>query len=366
MMSLIDTPLERVTAVPLEEFKCGADRIDQLEEIMQELLGMEFWDPVYQAWRPYAETYLSSSVNPPMTARYLAAFQNKEDWLDAKPGYGSDMYRQILRLKSSSSSTVFDNYYYSDIKLFCDETCKFLIGQRKSLSAQLHAPELYNNTLSDLLERGNWHSVMCAIVLYRHCQIPNYDWPAPVFLSLKEAIGTWLDKFLTTFDVVYAFVGMNSKAYGWYCPLVRQVLQKTWSTSLLFADRPQLITKENVYSLSSLLATKLVGYVNKVPAVYDDPFAEATVWDSISALFYNSNPTAPEFCESAYKALCVPKTYFARMCDNLYDFYWQVKDGLLTERLYTRKEVEYRNGTNTQVTPKEYLDNLYSRGFPTI
>lgn len=365
-MSLIDTPVEKVSAASMDEYKCGADRVEWLENVLAELSQKEFWDPVYQAWRPYVDTYLSSGVNPELTSQYAQHFLAKEDWLDARPGYGSEIYEEILKLKNTSTSTVLSSFYYSDIQDFCSGTCKFFIGQRKQLVGQLHNPGLYNSTLADLLARDTWKSLMCAIVLYRHCQIDGFGWSAPSMLKLTDRLGEWLEKFLDTFDVVSAFVGTGSKVYSWYCPKVKEVLQRTWKSSLLIRNRPLIISDKDVYALTASLATKLVGYVNRIPSVYDDPFDEQTVWNSVSALFYPADVEAEDFCETAYKALCIPRSYFQKMCDNLYDFYWTVKDGLLSEQLYTRKTVEYDNGTNLKETPADYLESLYRRGFPSI
>ena len=365
-MALIDAPITKVSATTMDAFRLGADRLQALSNLLPRLRSLEFWDPEYQAWKPFLDSYLSSGVNPQYTKEYYAGFVQKADYLEAPPAAYSDLFADILKLKNTSGSILFEGFFYTDIQSFCENQCKFFVNTQKSLVQQLYSPDLYIQTLSDLLNVGTWKAVMCALVLYRHCQIENFSWTASLILQLQEKLGEWLETFLKHFDEITEFVRNNQKGYSWYQPRVLEVIRRTWSSSLQIEERPLVITDKDVYSISSEVATKLVEYVNSCPAVYDDPFDEQTVWDSMSALFYSSNPQAKDFSVSAYKALCVPRNYFKRMCNTLYDFYWTVADNQLTSQLYTRCQVGWSTSPSDSREPGAYLEELYNHGFPTI
>ena len=99
--------------------------------------------------------------------------------------------------------------------------------------------------------------------------------------------------------------------------------------------------------------------------MYDEPFRNQQVWDAMCNVFFPENAKDPLFFEKSYHALCVPKSYLKRMSDILYDFYWIVKDNLLTSQMYIRKQVSYQKDNNEE-TPESYLAHLYTRGFPRV
>lgn len=365
-MALIDAPIQKVSGVPMSAYACGPDKVVILENLLEEFSTAEFWDPALQAWWSFLDVYLSSGVNPPFTTKYYGQLLAKKDYLSVAPAFKSELFGEILRWKNTSGSVIFEDYFYNDILAFCDTQCKFFISSRKVLGKQLYTPGVYTGTLSDLLARGTWRGLMCALVLYRHCQIEDFEWPANLIATMREKLGEWLEKFVQAFQNVQSFIGPDNVVYQWYHPVVLEVIQRTWSSALLLKNRPLVVTQSDVLSLPTNIASELVRYVNNSPAVYDNPYAEQTVWDAMSALFYPEDADAPDFCEKAYTAACVPKSYFNRMCDTLYEFYWSVKDGLFTGQLYARKEVAFSSGESDAESPAIYLEGLYDRGFPAI
>lgn len=365
-MALIDTPTANVSSAGMDAYKLGEDKLNMLCSLLPNLCEMEYWDPVFQAWKPFIDRYLSSGANPALTTKYYAVLLQKEDNLVAKPAAYSNIFAEILKMRNTSGTLIFDGYFYGDIFAFCENQCKFFVSTQQTLSKQLYSRELYVQTLDDLLKIGTWRALMCALILYRHCQIENFNWPATELLSLQDKLGEWLEKFLKAFDDASAFVGAGHRVYTWYQPTVQEVIRRTWSSALLLVNRPLVITRDDVYAVDSEVATQLVKYVNMSPAVYDDPFDEQTVWDSMSALFNAPNPSDPLLAESAYKALCVPRSYFKKMCNILYDFYWIVKDLQLTSQMYARKQVEWSSNPDSDKTPEEYLEDLYNHGFPSV
>lgn len=365
-MALIDAPITKVSAAGMDAYKLGADKLQMLSGLLLELSEKEYWDPVFQAWNPFIDRYLSSGVNPTLSSQYYAMLLQKQDNLTAAPAPYSEMFAEILKMKNTSGVVAFENIFYSDILFFCENQCKFFVSTQQALAKQLYSRELYVQILSDLLGMGTWRTLMCALILFRHCQIEDFNWPSSVILSLQDRLGEWLEKFLLAFDDATEFIGPSHVVYTWYQPKVREVIKRTWGTALLVTNRPLVISKDDVYAVDSEVATQLVKYVNTSPAVYDDPFDEQTVWDSMSALFNAPNPEDPALAESVYKALCVPRSYFKKMCNTLYEFYWVVKDQRLTSQLYARKQVEWSANADSDKTPAEYLEELYNHGFPSV
>lgn len=367
-MTLIESPIKEISSSTMADYKCGPDRLRILEQNAAVFLFGEYWDPRYQAWKSYLDTYLASGVNPEMAAKYMKPFLEKEQREQLSPAQNkfSQMYNDALSLKGNAAIPLFDGVFFREIEQFCDPYCKFFISSQKAVASQLYSPAMYVGTINDLLQRGNWKSLMCALVLYRHCQLDDFSWPTDVIMSLQSRLGEWLGIYLDAFQEVTEFIGESNWAYSWYCPEVLTVIQQVWATALLLKDRPEVIKRDTVYKLSPAVASKLVGYVNSCPAVYDDPYDKLTVWNAVFALFGAENKEDPALSEKAFYALCVPRSYLSRMCNSLYDFYWMVKDKLLTSQLYIRKQVAYANGDTPFETPEAYLEKLYDRGFPVI
>ena len=84
-MSLIESPVKNVSSNDMEDYKCGPDKLKLLEQYVKEFLTGEFWEPRYQAWKPYLDTYLVSGVNPQMTAQCIKAFLEKEQQAELLP-----------------------------------------------------------------------------------------------------------------------------------------------------------------------------------------------------------------------------------------------------------------------------------------
>lgn len=365
-MSLIDTPIDQIEAVTMNAYKLGADKANFITEKLLKFEDSEYWNPEFQAWKPMLETYLSSGVNPQLTKRFYGDLLDKTGSLEPPPSCLSDLFGDILRYRNTTNSEVFRSVPYSQIESFCDEQCTFFVSSRKTIVAQLYTPVMYIETLKEMTSVESWKGMMCALSLFRHCQIEGFKWPVSVVGPLQERLAEWLEIFLQSFDEVTEFVKNLSSVYAWYCPKVREVLMRTWKTSLILRDRPDVLHSGDVYSLPVDISQKLVSVVNTCPAVYDNPMSEQTVWNAIYPVFFDDNPDDPMFWERSYMSLCVPKSYLKRMSDILYEFYWEVKDGKLTGRLYAKKDVEYHNGINTDTTPEEYLQQLIMRGFPMV
>ena len=366
MMNLLDSTYTDVSSVKIDSYKVGERKLAVLEKILDSFLDTEYWNPEFQAWWPFIETYLTSGVNSELSAKYYSTFVNKVDFLQISGAPYSLLFAEILKMKNTSGCTVFDDFLYKDICDFCEVQCKFFIATQKKTAAQLYVGTVYVQTLEELLDLNTWRATMCALVLYRHCQIDEFKWPQQTTDRLGAKISEWITTYENSYNQVLEFIGDTIAVYDWYNPKVLEVVKRVWDTALMLYKRPLLMSKADVYSLSQKVSSNLVKYVNSCPAVYDDPFKEQTVWDSMSSLFYAPNPEDPHMLESGYKALCVPRRYFKKMCNTLYDFYWVVQDGLLTERMKTKKEMEILANENCSVTIEQYLDDIYSRGFPVL
>lgn len=365
-MNLFDSDDVVVQSVTKEEYSLGPDRLAILERELPTLVEQEYWHPNFQAWSPFLNTYLQSGCNPELTLKYGGRILNKEDYLLPPESIYHRVFEEILLLRNTTGTVIFEDIAYNEIESLCATQCKFFIQGRKQIERQLHDPAIYAGTVEALLNIGTWRSFLCAMYLYRHSQTASQPLSSAVRDSMQEKLNAWWAVYSEAFEKVRHFVSANGDVYGWYCDLTKEVVHRVWRSAMALSDRELLLGPNDVYGTSIALSESLVAYVNSHPLVYDDPFKNVTVWDALCNLFYASDVKAPDFFEKSFYALCIPASYIKRVCDILYDFYWVVKDGRLTGALYDRKLTSYSLGDGLEQTPEDYLGSLYDRGYPLL
>lgn len=364
-MSLFSGSAKNVSAISKDVFQVSPDRLKDLEERVPELYALEYWNPVYQAWKPFLDTYFKCGVNAPLTVQWGSALMQKEDYILPPDSVLSPIFAEIQKLRNTTGTILFENYLYGDIEQLCANEITFFLQNRKTIAQQLHNAQLYTATIQQLLDEKTWRGFLCAIYLYRHCQAVDMKWPSAILQEMNQRLEQWVTTYLETFDFVFKFIDGNSM-YDWYDPAIRNVVQRVWTSALIIEGRPRLLSPSDIGNLSPVAKDAVISYVGSCPVVYDDPFHQKTVWASLCNLFF-AGPEAnePNFVERVFYAMCIPDTYIGKLCDVLFDFYWLVKDGNLTGALYDRKITAFSKGEGTDMTPEMYLKTLYLRGYPT-
>lgn len=368
-MQLITSPIKEVRGLQKESYRFTGGKEGFLVNLLEEALSAEYWDPKFQAWWPMLRTYLRSGACEEHTLKYYKYLEDKDVGLAPADTQYSNFFDNIIKLYKTSGVILFDGYSYSSILAFCREQCKFFLDNEKAILKKLYTEDLLFGTINTLLNVNTNRGLMCALQLYRHPQIDDLVYPAGIIMALQERLGEWLSVFLEEFEHAREFVGTDTLAYKWYNPVVLEVLRRNWSTALLLQDRPTVISPADTYSLTIDLAEKLVSIVNESPAMVDPDMSHRDIFNIMCGLFFDNqidDQTGDKFLFQTYLAPAVPKSFFKNMCTLLHDFYWTVRDSLLTAQLFTSYTVWYDNAKHSSMTPDAYLESLYDRGFPTM
>lgn len=364
-MNLVKTPRRKAAGSKISDFALGKERRAKVEDVLKETINLEFWSPKYQAWRKLLEWYLSSGNDSELTKSTLLPLLEKEDWLAIPEGPMTPMYRDVMRLKNTSGSELFQDVYYKTIQDFCANQCFFFHSQRKRLIREVQAPAVYDDVMRQLLERDTYRSLMCALTLYRQKQPVSYEFKQEAIDTLASRLNDWLVKFLEEFQAIQDMLGDLSKQYSWYCDTVRDAIQRAWSTALVRTGRPDLVSVDERLSLSKDTADDLMGYLTAAPTGTGPALTDTAVFDAMYQIYYNNIADDPDNAERCFFALCIPPSKFNTMVDYLYDFYWCVADGLLSSALHARIVVAYQKNKDS-LDPGDYLASLYYRGYPEL
>lgn len=365
-MSLIDSPLDDMKGVPMQEFQLGPERVAILEQLLSQFGKGSRWDPAFVAWRPFMSIYLSSGCNPTLTKQYYFDIETAPKNLEIEESSYSATFESIVRLMDGVSGQVFADMNYATIEEFCKTVCEFFITQTKAVINTVHDPKMYRSTLDSLLQMNTWDALMSALMLYRHTQSEELPWTPAQIAMLQERLGEWLGKFLESFDRVTTFIDEKKGRYAWYCEAVKNVYLRVWSSALILRGRLDPFSKEAVASIPSHILPSLVDTIVKSPAWYDEPYGKKATFDALCNTFYAEDVNAPDYLLKATPALGAPTVKIRSAIDTLYKFYWVVKGDKLTWMLYNRRRVEFLQGLGLSDPPDSYLTGLYAKGFPEI
>ena len=358
-----------IKSISTAAYRLGPARTEELEKVMIEMVSLDYWDPKFQAWWPLVNTYLGSGVNSDLAVKYYTALQKKIDRLETPISGLCDFYRDAYAVLKSSTTDIFEYSYYQDIEEICNTVIYFFVEKRRNIIKSLYTQVRYNSMLEELvIKDGNsydWFKAVRGLDLYRHCQFDSISWNRETLDKLGEAVNIWDTVFYKEFNNARNLLSDTVSAYGWYCDYVLETIKGIFTKSFR-GERLNSLNANISYALPANISDRLVAWFNSNPAVYDCGYNNNEVWEVMLQLFFTKYADAGFLETAGYKALCIPPSYFTRLCDVLYDFFWVIKNGILTSTLYTRKKLNYDRGIGLSVTPEEYLDDLYSRGFPEL
>ena len=354
------------TAPARKEYVFDDERQEKLLSILLDVNSLPLYHPKVQAWRPFFLSYLSAGITPELTSSYYASLFEKYNPLDIPKNKYSAFYRDILKTRSTSDYDLFHPYMFSDLEYIRDVICYFFIEHRKTITKRIHSKELYGNVFSMLLNQNDWDGTSCAINLYRHAQIEEFDYDNVIHDELQDRLRDWIVEFSDEFDSVVEFLGDKLYLYSWYNEDVKTVICNAWNTALMIRNRPLYMDVQIASKFDDMILTKLTRTVEFSPVMFDIPFRPQKVWDTMCNAFYPANPNDPKGTVKYFHVFEVPKSYIKRMTDFLSTFLGILEGNTLTKYLYAQKQASFVNNENDTETPEEFLNDLYVRGFPRI
>ena len=329
------------------------------------MLNEDPWSPHYQAWINLALAYLRSGSNHQLTKTYYEKLVNRFGLLRPTTTFYCNIVSEILKVRTRANQELFKDIMYKEVTTFCDTIIAPLLSQSKAIKKSLRSSEIYAGTLRDQLALGTPTGLMCGILLYRRAQLDDINWNGQDKV-LAERIDSWLQEFLKEFDFITDLLKDMPNVYGWYCPVVRKVLESAWSTALIRHNRPEFLTAKDSYALSIKESDELVALCVVLPCCDDETFTAIDTWKSLASLLYGDPNDEVPVCTRAFYPLCIPDSAISNLLNVFRDFYWIVEDGKMTEMLYTKKLGEDDAGINTDIPLSSYLNVLYLRGYPKL
>lgn len=348
------------------DYGLDPDRSEHLSDITKELIDLEFWHPRYQAWENFLNWYITSGCDPAYNLSWGESFFNKRDFLEQKHHSKYDLLNDIILIYNTSADVFTTCLWDNLLELYRDIV--FFRNNRFSVMRQLRTSDIYNSTLKNLLDLNTWRGVACAIYLYRHCQIDGMKWGDNLIADLKNRINVWVKEFSFEFESIRDFLGDKLNVYHWFSEDIHNIIVRAWSTCLMLENRPLPISANDFSSktMPEYVKEEITRYITSSPVVYNDPLEKLTVSNSLFNTFYPDNEEDTEYINQAYFSLCIPDKVLSNNFDIMFNFLNIMEEGNLTLYLYNRKKIEYDREINVKVTPEQYLDDLYFRGFPHI
>lgn len=312
-----------------------------------------------------ALAYLRSGSNHQLTKTYYEKLVRRFGLLRPTTTFYCNVVSEILKVRTRANQELFKDIMYKDVTTFCDTIIAPLLSQSKAIKKSLRSNEMCVSTLKDQLALGTSTGLMCGILLYRRAQVDGINWNGQDKI-LSERIDAWLQEFLNEFDFITDLLKDMKDIYGWYCPVVRRVLESAWSTAMARGNRPKFLTAKDSYALSIKESEELVSLCVTLPCCDDEPFTQIEVWKALASLLYGNREDEVPVCVRAFYPLCIPDSGISNLLRTFSDFYWIVKDNKMTEMLYTKKLGEHDAGITTDIPLSSYLDVLYFRGYPKL
>lgn len=354
-----------VSAVPMETYKLGEQRLSELETILPELEKLDYWCPDYQAWEPFLFEYLRSGINSKLATTWLPKFSAKIMELGPTRSRYHNIYAEVLRMNRVVSVEVFEDYSWEDIMEFV-EWIPTYIDNRKTILRYLFDAGNFSTLYTNLLktQEGELYSsnLIHAVYLYRHCMFDSTPYPAHLVESMEQQLTSYVEDFEKTFTVVSAFCNAEKEVYQWYTPKVKRLISHAWLTASDLSSKRNIINQREVFSMPVWLSEQLTDYLNTLPCVYTVPVEGTFILD---ALDYALSPDASFDDVNMLYAFCIPKDYIKKFLDTLSMFYWDVKEGRFVSQLRAMVNAQYTSSTDPEVkTPEQYDHELLARGFP--
>lgn len=366
-IELDSTEPRSVRAIPESEFKIGINRLKELENLLPEILKLDYYSPVYQAWEPFIQSYLTSGNCPTLAKQWLPRLASKIVEFAPPECIYHDIMGEVLSMDRSHSSEIFEGYCWEDIVRFTSIIPKYIDNQ-KFILRYLFDVKNYRDMLTGMLAKSNdeqfSRNLPWAIYLYRHCMHEVPPITPELRTELEQQLRAYVASFCAAFDEVARFLGSDTEVYEWYSPKIKVLIANAWSTATDLTSRRHIISSGDVFSMPVWLSEQITDYLNTLPCVMTTPVTPQFMLD---ALEYAMSEEASASSHDLIYAFCIPKDYVRRLFAILSRFFWDVKEGTFVPYLINRVAAQYtdtRDSNPEAKTSEEYAWELASRGFP--
>lgn len=339
--------------------------VDELERVLPDLARLPYWDPTYQAWLPFAQTYLRSGTNPSLAQRWLPILGSHGKVMGPQEGPLSATYAELLRMRRTSSTEVFGEYTWLELEEF-RSFIELILNSAQDIRRILSDPRTVQQQLSALLEctdgDGLSQHFAYAVYLYRHCQFDLQENFLAERVQIEQQATVYCEKFTSAFRRVSQLCSSAQGVYTWYDQSVEQIITRAWLNSTTLDGSSYAIHRDEALAMSVKLSEELTNYLGDLPCVADLDVDNMFVFDAMYAAL---SPSATPTDHSSLYAYTLPLDRVTKLIKILRDFSDDVMSGEFFHDLLRRAEEHaLQQGTNMDGFSSRYIAGMRSRGFP--
>ena len=354
----------KVSVVPVSAYVLSEDCLKILRDRLDEMRDMEFWDPMYQAWLPFARIYLQSGADPDMALKYL---QNLKRWdADFEPHDCSTIkafnaWQRMQRAHTAVSASIpFEDLRWDDVDLLVKEGMT-LNKNRRSIKTLLESDNELIKELNklDQAEPG-WDGL--AHLTYAYCHTLYFDTSRWIGYKRRlEQIEEYKRVFVEQFDLIAGLLSGHGTAYDWYSPNVKACIVRNIDMALRLKKPKDVINLGDLFNDSPGTSEYLTAYINGLPTAKDISWDRATTWNALLLGSIESNTA------SHWDKFLIYTTLWSRVktvIDSVVDLYWSIRDGSFNRTLISMKEEALKEGIRTEESVQDFIATLRMKGFP--
>lgn len=362
-LNLEEQKVLRVSSIPREKYSLSDVALQRLLSVIEEMKGLEYWNPTFQAWLPLVETYAQAGGDSAVL-RDMVVYLDKKSKLFTPPEDDYSMYyADVLSSRRDSSQELFAYANFADLCDFIRMFTRYTENTgviRKYLFEDRNYLELFTNLLHAYDGSKGYSKYLAEVVyLYRHCMLEEHPVVGALLDELQGQLNAYVEEFSLAFNEISNFVPRDTLAYEWYCDAVLNAIVSAWTSATDLTYNRELLTKDKVLGVSSRLAENLVSYIHTLPCVHTTEVTQQFVFD---ALQYAFRPTADLNDPDMIYAFCIPRRYIGSLVTVLMDFFHAVQSGALQRNMIARNKYAYEHYNDIK-SPEDYLQSLIHRGF---
>lgn len=358
--------IDNISAVSRESYKMSDTNAELFKGVLEKLSRLSFWDPYYQAWIPFVQTYLRSGADPKAASVWLPILGAKDKVMLPKTGAHTRAFRELQRMRRSTNTEAFADFYWGEIESFYQYSV-FVLDSAKQIKKIVQDPQVIQDLCQNLLKCSD--SVIGvsdflgdACFLYRHVPEEIRIELGREKVLIEKQVDAYCEQFSKTFDDVCSFCSGKSEIYMWYCAEVKDLIIRAWQDATNPVRNYSRLTPADVLKMPINISEKVTAYIGDLPCVTDLDVNMEFVFDALqSALKENASYDDG----TSFYAYTIPVSYYTRLFGILNEFSYSITDGSFFYGLLSyAMAAAWKQGSNTENVRSRYILSLQERGFP--
>lgn len=361
-----------------DEMKYGRDIImtpeqnETIEAFIPQIFSLDYWDPIFQAWFPFMESYLSKCIRPDFTSLYLEQLTTKEPRFGLKPSCLSTVFNQFEHLRKYDFPCFYETPW-EDVESFTEDI-HTILEHEKEIRRSMGNFSHFEKVLRELIqvEEGAQYAIsknlVQAIYLYRLSNFSTSIVPADCKNAMQEQCNAWAEVYKAHYSFIRDLFKDKLDIFTWYAhDLIIHKVEQAWKTALDTSEERSIITGIDAYAIPPIASNALVYYINKLPCVSPRGLSRADLVEVLYHTYatYVENPKNVSNFPSLIYCFMLGQRSLRSVLNDLCDVYWNVKEGTFIKQIISQYSSLYYDGKGiNDMTPDEYVECLVRLGYP--